>query len=210
MLPGAYGAGPAPAISTSDFIVQFPPGAVIAADGVVVVAFDGSGFATSFGFSADFEIGSTDPATPDMVAVDLGSTAGLTNSGESAVLFQWDGSGDLVLDVDMLNLGTPSSTNDIRSKTGLAVDGPDGDTAASTYLPDAATMPQQLSDPGSGFSTKRLRIEAGWEMTGGGNGMTGDDETTEDIQATWDTAFTAPNPGVCVPVPVELQSLRVE
>ncbi len=206
LLPGFFGVGPAPAIASSDFIARFPAGATIAPTGVVVVAFDGAGFLATFGFAADFEIAATDPGTPDMLAAysgSIGSTAGLTNSGESAVLFTWDGASDLVGDVDMLNIGTPSGGNDIADKTLVTVDGPDADTVASAYLADAFTMPQQAGDPGFGSSTKRLFLEAGSETAGGGNGITGDDETSEQITTTWDgPPFGAPNPGLCNVLPL--------
>ncbi len=197
LLPGAFGAGPAPSIGSSDFIVRFPEGASIGPGEIQVIAFDGAAFAANFGFAPDYEIRGTDAGVPDMIATDLGSSAGLTNSGENAVLFFWDGAADLVADVDMVHLGTPSSTNDIGDKTGLAVDGPDAGTGTSTYLPDAVTMPQQAGDPGFELSTKRLLLETGNESTGGGNGITGDDETSEDIATTWDSSFGAPNPGIC-------------
>lgn len=207
LLPGNFGAGPAPSIAASDFIVQFPPGSLIPPQGVIVVAFDGAGFETTFGFKADFEIHGTDAGTPDMAATIVGSTAGLTNTGENAVLFFWDGASDLVVDVDMVILGTPSAANSIGDKTGVAVDGPDADTTPSTYLPDAVTMPQQISAPGLGVSTKRIAVEGTNEIGSGGNGMTGDDETTEDILVTWDQIYTAPDPGGAdAPLPVELAS----
>ena len=207
LYPGTFGAGPPPVIASSDFIVQFPPGAVINPGQVVVVAFDGALFLIAYGFLADYEIKGTDPVTQDMIPSNLGSTAGLTNSGENACLFYWDGLTDLVLDVDMVNIGTPSLTNDIGDKTGLAVDGPDADTLATMYLPDAYTMPLQLSDPGFGFSTKRILLEGSHEINSGGNGITGHDETTENILVTWDTIYIAPDPGVVGPgVPVELVS----
>lgn len=185
LLPGVSGDGPIPSIGSFDFIVQFPNGASIPAAGVIVVAFDGAGFLTTFGFTANFEIHATDAGTPDMIATDVGSsTAGLTNSGENAVLFFWDGVSDLVNDVDMLNIGTPSATNDIGDKTGLAVDGPDVGTTTSTYLTDAFTMPAQAGDPGAGSSTKRIALETGNESSGGGNGISGDDETSELIDLT--------------------------
>jgi hypothetical protein len=204
-----------PNIVSSDFIVQFPIGASIGACDVVVVAFDGLGFETTFGFKADFEIRGTDPATPDMIATNVGATAGLTNSGENAVLFVWDGASDLVTDVDMTHLGTPSAANAIGNKTGLMVDGPDADMVASTYQPDATTMPQQATDPGFGFSTKRQQKEGIFEnQAGGGNGITGHDETSEDIVGTWDTMFTAPTPGVVSPAAFddfpECQTITVE
>ncbi len=45
--------------------------------------------------------------------------------------------------------------------------------------------------------TKRILPETGHETTGGGgNGLTGDDETSEDVSATWDSSpFSAPTPG---------------
>ena len=46
-----------------------------------------------------------------------------------------------MVDVDMVNLGTPSATNSIANKTGVMVDGPDADAIPSVYLADAATMP---------------------------------------------------------------------
>jgi predicted extracellular nuclease len=204
LLPGQFGAGPAPTLDSSDFIARFPAGANIPPGGVLVVAFSGAGFQTTFGFAADFELLGTDPGTPDMLpayAGSIGTTAGLTNGGENATLFYWDGMSDLVVDVDMTNLGTPTVANAIANKTGIAVDGPDGDTTPSIYGIDAYTMPQQASDPGTGVSTKRLALEAGNESTGGGNGITGDDETTELITTTWDSTYTTPDPGVCGAVP---------
>jgi uncharacterized repeat protein (TIGR01451 family) len=204
LLAGQFGAGPAPAIGSSDFIAQFPPGATISATSTLLVAFDGAGFEATFGFKADFELHGTDAGTPDMIetyAGSIGASAGLTNSGENAVIFYWDGASDLVLDVDMTNLGTPSSTNDIGNKTGLSVDGPDADVITTTYAIDGYTMPQQATDPGFGFSTKRILPEAGFEVSGGGNGLTGDDETTEQIGTTWDSTYTAPNPGTCAILP---------
>ncbi len=214
LLPGVSGSGPAPNIGGSDFIVQFPAGASIPAGGVVTVAFSAAGFFTTYGLVADFEIHGTDAGVPDMIATDVGSaSAGLTNSGENAVLFFWDGASDLVSDVDMFNIGTPSATNDIGDKSGVSVDGPDADTTASTYGTDAFTMPQQAGDPGFGVSTKRIAMETGFEAAGP-NGLTGDDETSEDISMTWDSAFTAPNPGVAgtvaLPPPIIINEVDVD
>jgi len=186
-------------ISFSDFIVRFPPGATIGPCQVIVVAFDGAGFTGDFAMTADFEITSADPGTPDMVATDVGSSPTLTNGGENATLFFWDGASDLVGDVDMVNLGVPSAANQIGNKTGVSVDGPDGDAVASPYVNDAGTMPLQASAPGSNLSTKRTQKEGTFEIQGGGNGITGHDETSEDIVNTWDTAFSAPSPGMIEP-----------
>ena len=65
--PGAFGAGPAPNLFSSDFIVQFPSGAMITAGQVVLIAFDGAGFIAEYGFAADYEMKGTDAGTPDMI-----------------------------------------------------------------------------------------------------------------------------------------------
>ncbi len=88
---GTFGNGPAPNIISFDFIAQFPAGEMINAGQVVVIAFDGAEFDTTFGFKADYEINGTDPSTPDMLQSDVGASAGLTNLGENACLFYWDG-----------------------------------------------------------------------------------------------------------------------
>ncbi|MDJ0835678.1 MAG: hypothetical protein QNK37_04125 [Acidobacteriota bacterium] len=195
LLPGASGAGPAPSISSSDFIVRFPPGSSLGAGAVAVVAMDGLAYEATYGSKADYELKGTDGATPDMIATNLGAGAGLTNSGEALVLFSWDGSSDLVADLDMVQIGTPSASNMLADKSGLMVDGPDGDSSASAYAAEAASIPSQAGDPGPGVSTKRIRFESGFEAAGG-NGLTGDDESSEDTSVTWDSLFSIPDPGV--------------
>ncbi len=205
LIPGVSGGGPAPVGVSSDFIVRFPAGAMIAANEVQVIAFDGTGFAATFpGNTADYEINSTDGTVPDMIIEfepPMGGFAmGLSNSGENVVLFFWDGVSDLVQDVDMVNVGTPTIVNAIADKSLVSVDGPDADAIATNYLADAVTMPQQSGDPGFGFSTKRIALEGADEVAVSGNGITGHDETTENIAVTWDSVFTAPSPGICEPL----------
>jgi len=194
--------GPAPSVSRFDFIVRFPSESSIEPGGVVVVAMDGAGFLGKYKFPADYEIkGTDDPGTPDMDPVDRGSSAGFTDSGEHAVLFRWDGTSDLVEDLDMVRVGRPTigGSNDIANKTGVVVDGPDGDTDQSPYLADAFTMGVASSDPGSGESVKRVLTEGPSELDADGNGLTGHDETSEDIVVTWDSEFEyiPADPGVC-------------
>jgi hypothetical protein len=49
----------------------------------------------------------------------LGALKG--GASKVVVIFFWDGASDLVVDTDMTNIGTPSSTNDIGDKTGVSV-----------------------------------------------------------------------------------------
>lgn len=199
--------------ASSDFIVGFPNYTLGSCE-VIIIAFDGAGFLTTYGVFPNFEMKSTEPAVPDMINTDLGATAGLTNGGEHVVLFFWDGQSDLVSDVDIVRIGTPSSGNEVANKTGLSVDGPDADSIASTYANDAYTMPTWSGDPGFGFSANRIAFEGANETSSGGNGITGHDETTENINVTWDggSTFGGPTPGdipqnlvplVCNPILVE-------
>ncbi|MEO8699005.1 MAG: lamin tail domain-containing protein [Kofleriaceae bacterium] len=182
----------APTVDQNDFIVKFPVGASIAPGAVITVALDtATNFQTVYATSPSFSI-----ASGTMTSVKQNAVATLTNAGEVIVLFHWDGQGDLVHDVDIVLAGAPSVANGLVDKSGQALDGPDADTATTAYSTDARTLAAQAVAPNSGFSTKRIALEAGHEtQSGSGNGIAGDDETSEDTAATWDTTFTAPTPG---------------
>ncbi len=192
---GSYFRVPAgnPTVDATDFIVKFPAGATIAPGAVITVALDTvANFQTLYGVAPTFSIvGGT------MTGVATNGLANLTNAGELIALFEWSGSADLVRDVDLMLAGVPSAANGLIAKSATAIDGPDGDTATSAYGPDAQTIGPQATAPAAGKSTKRVLLETGHEtQTGGGNGIAGDDETSEDTAATWDTMYTAPTPGV--------------
>jgi hypothetical protein len=183
----------APNLGSSDFIVHFPAGAMIAAGGVVTVATDTAAtFMTAYaGAAPTYSI-----ADGTITTVTVNGTPTLTDAGELVALFYWDGS-SLVFDVDLLLAGVPSSINGLdANRSGYSQLG-------CMYGTDANTMAAQASAPAAGKSTKRLALPAGHEAMGG-NGLTGDDETSEDTSATWDTTATynAPTPGT---VPAAIQ-----
>lgn len=195
---GAYFNVPAgaPAVDVTDFIVAFPAGAVIGPRAVITVAIDlASAYQTTYGAAPTFSVGSG-----TMKSVSANGIANLTNGGELVALFYWNGQDDLVRDVDLVLAGVPSLTNGLTNKSGLALDGPDAGVDPTAYAADALTIPPQPSAPGSARSTKRIALEAGNEVqAGNGNGLTGDDETSENTAVTWDTAFTPPTPGALPP-----------
>lgn len=192
---GNYYTVPAPtglAVSTNDFIVKFPAGAVIAGHKAIVVAIDTSPhFEGVYGVAPSFSI-----ADGSMQAIAMSGLPTLTNEGEPVVLFQWDGQNDLVRDIDIMLVGVPAGmANVFPNKSGVQQDGPDADAFASAYALDRRTIAPQPSAPVSGQSTKRIKLESGHEVQdGSGNGEAGNDETSEDTSVTWDTAFTAPTP----------------
>ena len=183
----------APTLDTGDFIAKFPAGATIAPGAVITIALDSAAsYTTAYGTAPTYSVTS---GTLTVVASNGIST--LTNSGELVVLFSWNGTGDLVKDVDLVLAGAPTIANGLVDKSAIAQDGPDTGTTTSAYAADAKTMAVMGATPASGKSTKRLAREAGHEtQVGGGNGISGDDETSEDTAATWDSSgFTNPAPG---------------
>ena len=183
---GTYFRLPAGAVTVdaADFIVKFPDGATIAPGAVITVALDTvANFQTVFGAAPTFSV-----ASGTMTPIAASGVATLTNAGEPVILFSWAGTG-LVRDVDILLAGVPSAANQLEDKSGVVV-------AGSAYATDARTIAPQASAPNTGSSTKRIALETGFEVqTGAGNGIAGDDETSENTASTWDTTFTAPTPG---------------
>jgi hypothetical protein len=179
-----------PAITSGDFIVKFPAGSMIAGHGVATVALDtAASFTTAFGVAPTYSV--ADGTLTTVVAM----SPSLTDTGEVVVLFQWDGVSPLVKDVDIMLAGIPTTGNSLVSKSNLT-------QGAGTYHADAMSIPMQASAPAAGKSTKRIALESGHEtQAGNGNGIDGDDETSEVTTTTWDTTttFSAPTPGSVPP-----------
>jgi len=172
-------------IDSGDFIAQFPAGAALQPGKVITVTLGTStAFQTAYGIKPTYSI-----ADGTMLTVIKNGTISLTDAGEIVVLFEWDGTAPIVKDVDMLLAGVPTAANGLVSKSGLV-------QGSGQYAVDANTIPRQAAAPPSGKSTKRFLRETGHETQDGtGNGISGDDETSEDTSATWDSTFTAPTPG---------------
>lgn len=190
-----------PVIDGGDFIAKFPSGATIPAKGVVTVALaTAAEFTATYGIAPSFSI-----ADATMTVIAVNGVGGMTSGGELAAVFFWDGASDLVEDADLILAGSPSAANSILDKSGLQQDGPDADATPSSYAIDARTITIQMGTPTSGLSTKRIAFETGNETeNGAGNGIDGDDETSENSRMTWDssaTPFSVPTPGI---VPVAL------
>jgi hypothetical protein len=192
----------APTVDTGDFLAQFPSTATIAAGGVATIAIStAADFTTTYpGIDPSFSLGA---GTNQMTIVSSNGVPTLTNGGEMVALFFWDGENDLVQDCDLMLAGVPTAANSLVTRTGVQQDGPDSDMVTTAYANDALTIAPQPTEPASGKSTKRIALEAGNQLANGnGNGVTGDDETSENTAMTWDTTYTAPTPGQ---VPIALQ-----
>ncbi len=184
----------------ADFSARFPAGASIAPGEYQTVAMHGTNFIAQYpGIIPTYELFDTDPTIPDMREALPGSIAGqggLTNSDEVIILYYWDGLSDLVSDVDyvLYNSASPVPNDEAVDKTGVRRDGPDADSDSSQYLPDTP-IPNQVSaiNHNVGFSTHRVDFFEGNQIPSGGNGVTGANETSEDLHRTF-TNNSIPSP----------------
>ena len=192
-----------------DFSARFPAGATIAAGDYQVISLAGSdAFQAAWGFLPDYELyedGASVDGIPDMreaLPDSINDQGDLTDSGEFAVLFFWDGSSDLVQDLDYTVWGDQAEAVD---KTGISIDGPDGDSTASAYLADTPIASQQVlgtGGPSDGLSFQRDDLNEGTELQTGGNGIAGSDETSENISETWCIAEATPGAASNCPKPL--------
>ncbi len=189
---------------SSDFLVRFPTGTTLAPGAVITIAMNGLDFAAEYSKSPTYTVGIGVAGAIPMVTVIPSSpplAPGITNNGEMVVLFRWDGLSDLVEDVDLVVTGqAPDPPNTLIAKR--AVDGIDLDTVASSYQPEAQTIGSLGVDATGKKTYKRLLREGDLEVHTGGNGITGDDESSEQIRSTWDSATSDGTPGF---VPTGLQ-----
>jgi hypothetical protein len=185
----------------ADFNSRFPDGASIGPDEYQTIAMNGAGFVTSYGMQPTYELYETDPAILDMreaVPGSINGQGGLTDGDEDVELYYWDGMHDLVQDVDYLIYDEgDGGINEQVDKTGVRIDGPDADTDSSEYLPDtpiANQVPAPINNTADGFSSHRIDHAEGTQTASGGNGVTGADETSENLDVTWtDNSLPTPN-----------------
>ncbi|AKT43134.1 choice-of-anchor X domain-containing protein [Chondromyces crocatus] len=204
-----------PAPDSSDFVVRFPAGAIIPPGAVQTIALSGAecfrvgcGHASfsGWGVAPTYEIPTNGtygaglpislPGVPDMVAPfsgAIGASRGLRDEGEPVVLFTWNGVSDLVEDVDYVYVGVSSPLDPPVNKTGVSIDGPDEGMTASTYLNDTPGNDARNAVFGAVFNTCRVEPDQGLQSTPG-NGVTGEDETSEDATMSW-AACTTASPG---------------
>jgi hypothetical protein len=156
VLGGGYAIG-----TTVDFNAKWPANTFIQ-PGQVMVIYMGAAAGAAFALgTADYEVASS-TATPDMIAIgNVPSPANglVTNGGEMVMLYKWDGACDLVCDVDYIAWGTTVSLSTRNDKTGISIDGIDGDAVPSAYFNDTpiATQGAGQSHTG-GNSIQRVAV----------------------------------------------------
>jgi len=163
--------------SSTDFIARFPDTSLVAGASLIVGMGRKTDYETTYGSSPDLAL------KEDLLnAVSGQSTIGvspnvkLENTAESLILFTWDGVAATVKDVEILVWGTDQTT-----AAAYAID----KTGVAGYLPDTP-IDQQSFMPTHADGYKLIRNgDEGTETTTVGNGITGHDETSEDLADTW-------------------------
>ncbi|MCF7808121.1 MAG: lamin tail domain-containing protein [Candidatus Marinimicrobia bacterium] len=163
--------------SSTDFIARFPSMTLKADSSLILGMGRTTDYSATYGSDPDLAL------KDDMLdAVNGVTTIGgspnvkLENTAEGLILFYWDGSAATVQDVEYLIWGTDSSTASayMIDKSGV-----------SGYLADTPVSSQSYM-PTHFDGAKLIRnSDEGVETTSGGNGITGHDETSEDLSATW-------------------------
>ncbi len=182
-------------VQDGEFLVKFPDGAQIGPGEYQTIAFRATDFRKRYGQSVNptYEINSSDLKVPDMIALGLGAPpAGLTDAEEAIILLRWDGTGDLIEDVDYVAWGAP-----LVNKTALGLDGVDSASVQSYY--DNETS-DSLQKPAASQAHALLKSwqrrpaprEFG-ELGAGGNGISGHDETSENLARAFKQAKPTPN-----------------
>ena len=177
-----------------DFHARFPDGYVLAAGDSLAISINGSTeYQEAYGRLPDFEL-YEDSNSPDNVpelaeafpgSIDAGPLSGvnvpvLSDIAESIILYTWDGTSDLVQDLDYLMWG---------SLTGVRIDKTGVTVGSATYANDTAVNGQSAvsgSGPGFRHSFRRLSADEGTETLAGGNGAGGHDETSENLANTFE------------------------
>lgn len=188
----------------TDFLVRFPAGAKLAAGAVLVVvpenATGNPTFEATFGKCPTYTLNAKGAAlscasksVPAMTIPangSVGDKAGtlLTNDREMVVLFRWDGAATKVEDVDYVTWGTNFDDNTRIDKSGVA--GYKPDTARTAQKP---ANPGMAGDGGASLAIERCALDKS-EKLSGGNGVTGHDETSEDLGSSFKST-AAPSPG---------------
>jgi len=203
--------GPVAGMNTTDGVWQFPAGVTIPPFGIMVICSDSGVFLNEFFGASDAvshfrslpgqpQLLETSQDGPGDGVQDMiwrgGPTArylNLTNGGEPAILYHWDGSSDLVDDVDIVDW---LNNTLVVNKTGVAWDGPDADASTTTFHADLAqTTSLGPATAINVASIQRRNLDETGESEAAGNGVGGHDETSEfwsAASASWTTANDTP------------------
>jgi hypothetical protein len=194
-------------ITSGDFVCRFPD-LVLEPGRIVVVCHDSDAFLAEHFAGGPPSFFTDQPGQPILLEItddgigdgvpamttwgsNPAGTMSMANNGECIGLAEWDGAGDRVRDHDWVCWLTLNNIPNKDVDFPFGIDGPDADLEGSFFLEDLGTAVAAPDAP-EGMSIHRASLAEPGEATGGGNGIGGHDETTEDWSA-WQVG--APTPG---------------
>ena len=168
----------------ADFVARFPNNYSINANDTLILGLhDAQTFSNYYGYSSDLNLfedmlNAIDGETTISLGPAFVNQNMLGDDAEMLILFKWDGSSELVEDVDYFIWG---NTNEAIDKTGIG-----------SYLADTSEQNQSpYYSHGQDSTYVRLDVNSeGEEISGGGNGITGHNETSENLLSTWNVILS--------------------
>lgn len=164
--------------SSTDFMARFPDTSLASGESLILNLARLSDYVATYGSNPDLTL------KDDMLPAIIGeSTFGSSPyaklnevTGESLVLFYWDQTDSVVQDIDYLVWGADSAS-------------------ASSFMVDKSAVPGYQNDTpisNQSFAANHVvgeklirNSDEGSETSSGGNGITGHDETSENLNTTW-------------------------
>ena len=168
----------------NDFIARFPENYSIAPNETLILSLHNNEiFSNYYGYSADLTLfedmrNAFDGVTTISLSSAFFNQDMLDDDSEVLILFYWDGSSELVKDVDYFIWG---DTEEAIDKTGFL-----------TYFDDTQIQ-NQLPHYSHGLDSTFVRVNLnaeGDEILVGGNGITGHNETSENLPDTWNVILS--------------------
>ena len=160
-------------LSSQDFLIKFPDNSQVEPQSLFSITTQTiSDFSIYYGYEPDISIIDT-----EFEVFEIGSNANLSNSQEMLILFYWDGSSETIKDVDYFLWGN----------SGQAV----SKTIDEGYVYNDTSIENQIFIRNYGASIYsdslyvRDSIDETNENQNEGNGITGHDETSEDLASSW-------------------------
>ena len=168
----------------TDFIARFPDNYSIQSDETLILGLhDSQTFTDYYGYAPDLTLfedmrNALDGETTISLGGAFVNMNILGDDAEMLMVFHWDGSSDIIEDVDYFIWG---NANEGVDKTGIA-----------DYLNDTdigSQIPYYSHGQDSTYVRLAISIE-GDEISEGGNGITGHDETSENLLNTWNVILS--------------------
>ena len=185
-----------PAMPQGDFITRFPADGHIGPGQYQTIALNGAdSFTQTYGTCPSYTLGPSTVCSATQMrpayADSIGTLPSLREAGEPVVLYYLPsasdgGRWDRGWDVDYVYYGSPDAGNPQVDKTGIQLDSvSDLDNRASLFSSEKSPQEQSRAEaPLTGEALAR-RSPAEGSQTLGGNGLTGLDETSEAMTASW-------------------------